>query len=507
MKKAFILIVLLTSLASPVDLLAQRAKPGPRKPVAQTPPPVPVAQPTTTPAPQPPPGKPVPVVVIKDQTISTAEFEPELRREVESVDYQIALARSSLLDLQINTMLLQAEAKKRGIPSHRLYELEVLRKIPVPTPAQIKKVIDDNPTQFGGVDPAVAGPQVAAYMHDEFENKISDDFVKRLRVTNSVQKGVDLNTPNINPDATVATVAGQPLKAAVLNERLKPIIYKIQMSAYELIKQRADQMVDDLLLLEEAGRRNIGPEVIVRTEITEKIKTPSDTEVTRFYNENKERINGDLSVVRNQVVSYLQAEDKLRLEKELSERLRKDANVRWLISEPAQPVQNISVDDDPSRGAPNAPVTVVEFTDFQCPSCGAMHPVLDEVLPSYGAKVRFVVRDFPLAMHPYAQKAAEAANAAKAQGKFFEYIAILFKHQTALDVPSLKKYASELGLDRARFDSELDRGIYEGEIKHDMDDGEIYGIGGTPTIFINGVQLRVLSAEGLRAAIDKALGK
>src|SRR6185369_9058007 len=131
-----------------------------------------------------------------------------------------------------------------------------------------------------------------------------------------------------------------------------------------------------------------------------------------------------------------------------SDKLRKSANIRWLISEPAQPIQNISVDDDPARGAANAPVTIVEFTDFQCPACAAMHPILDEVLKSYGDKVRLVVRDFPLNQHGFARKAAEAANAANAQGKFFEYASLLFKNQKALDVPSLKKYASEVGLDR-----------------------------------------------------------
>ena len=188
----------------------------------------------------------------------------------------------------------------------------------------------------------------------------------------------------------------------------------------------------------------------------------------------------------------------------MSARLRKSADVRWLITEPPAPVQNVSVDDDPTRGDANAAVTIVEFTDFQCPACAAMHPVLEEVLKSYGNKVRFVVRDFPLSQHEYARKAAEAANAANAQGKYFEYIALLFKNQKALDVPSLKKYASELGLNRARFDAALDRGTYAAEVNKDIEDGEIYGVGSTPTIFINGIQLRTLSAEGLREAIDRA---
>jgi len=126
-------------------------------------------------------------------------------------------------------------------------------------------------------------------------------------------------------------------------------------------------------------------------------------------------------------------------------------------------------------------------------------------LKSYGNKVRFVVRDYPLQQHEWAKKAAEAGNAAKAQGKFFEYAALLFQRQKALDVPSLKKYASELGLNRVRFDAELDKGIYASEVKHDLDDGEMYGINSTPSIFINGVLLKVLSPEGLREAIDRAL--
>jgi protein-disulfide isomerase len=109
-------------------------------------------------------------------------------------------------------------------------------------------------------------------------------------------------------------------------------------------------------------------------------------------------------------------------------------------------------------------------------------------------------------MHANAKKAAEAANAANAQGKFFEYTALLFKRQKALDVPSLKKYASELGLDRARFDAALDSGAFATEVRHDVQDGEIYGVESTPTIFINGVKLEVLSPEALRAAIDRALG-
>lgn len=409
-----------------------------------------------------------------------------------------------MLDLQINTTLLQVEAKKRRIDSHRLYETEVSNRVAKPTPAQVQKFIDENRSQFQGMDPATINQQVVAYLHDEAESKLADDLVKRLRQTIPVVMGTDVNSPNLSDDAVLVTIGGQPLKAAMVKERLKPLIFRIRLDAYMRVKQQADQMVDNMLLLDEAKRRQIGPEEIVRSEISDKVRTPTEAEVSKFYTDNKARISGDLNSVRNQVAMYLQEEDKRRLERELSNRLRKNADVRWLITEPLPPVQNISVDDDPARGGATAPVTVVEFTDFQCPACAAMHPVLEEVLKSYGDKVRFVVRDFPLDQHEWARKAAEAANAANEQGKFFEYAALLFQRQKALDVPSLKKYASELGLDRARFDAALDRGTFAAEVKHDIEDGEMYGVGSTPTIFINGVQLRVLSAEGLREAIDRA---
>ena len=505
----FGLVLLLASSSASIAQTTKRRTTTTRKaPTTTRPQPQPAAQPAAQPPATPSPARPATptsIVVINGQTLTTADFDPTLRQEIESVEQKVAEARRSVLDLQINTMLLQVEAKKRRIDTHRLYETEVSNRVPTPTQAQIKKFVDDNRAQFGGMDPAIINQQVTAYLHDEAESKLADDLVRRLRQTNPVIMGVDINSPNLNDDAVVATIGGQPLKAGLIKERLKPIVYRIRFETYLLTRKEADQLVDNLLLLDEAKRRQIGPEEIIRAEVSDKVRTPTEAEVSKFYSDNKARINGDYNSVRNQVALYLQNEDKQRLERELSNRLRKNADIRWLIAEPPQPVQNISVDDDPARGSVNAPVTVVEFTDFQCPACAAMHPVLDDVLKSYGDKVRFVVRDFPLNQHENARKAAEAANAANEQGKFFEYIALLFQRQKALDVPSLKKYAGELGLNRARFDAALDRGVYAAEVKHDIEDGEMYGVSSTPTIFINGVQLRVLSADSLREAIDRAV--
>jgi protein-disulfide isomerase len=122
--------------------------------------------------------------------------------------------------------------------------------------------------------------------------------------------------------------------------------------------------------------------------------------------------------------------------------------------------------------------------------------------------VYFEIRNFPLtSLHANAFIAAEAAAAANAQGKLWPYIDFLFKNQSSLDPDSLKKYATQVGLDRKRFDADFDTGKFDADIRRDIEEGEIYGIEGTPTIFINGVMLTTLSADGFREAIEKALSR
>src|SRR5439155_13003427 len=152
-----------------------------------------------------------------------------------------------------------------------------------------------------------------------------------------------------------------------------------------------DRRVNDILIVAEAERRKIGPEEIVRTEISEKIKPPSEAEIAKFYDENKARINGDLASARTSIATYLEQQQQERLEKALAEKLRAGAKVQMLLKEPEPPVINVSVSNGPSRGDLNAAVTIIEFTDFQCSACGAMYPILEDILKSYGNRIHFVI--------------------------------------------------------------------------------------------------------------------
>ncbi len=151
-----------------------------------------------------------------------------------------------------------------------------------------------------------------------------------------------------------------------------------------------------------------------------------------------------------------------------------------------------SADDDPVLGDKNAPVTIIEFSDYQCPFCERFW---SQTLPLIKAnyidtgKVKLVYRDFPLGFHQYAQKAAEAAECADDQGKYWEMHDKLFQNQAALTINDLKRYASELGLDTSTFNQCLDSGKYTKEVQKDLADGSASGVSGTPSFFVNGVQI------------------
>jgi protein-disulfide isomerase len=150
-------------------------------------------------------------------------------------------------------------------------------------------------------------------------------------------------------------------------------------------------------------------------------------------------------------------------------------------------------------------VTIIEFTDYQCSSCAKFQPVMDRLLSEYSGKVRLVARDFPLQKHPYAFKAAEAAEAAREQDKYWEYTSILFQNQGALGPDQLKEYARQLRLDVEKFDSALTSGKFAKKVQRDFQDGMRIGVQATPTVFINGRRISDNTYESIKAAIEGAL--
>lgn len=174
----------------------------------------------------------------------------------------------------------------------------------------------------------------------------------------------------------------------------------------------------------------------------------------------------------------------------------------------APAIVKVSSAGRPARGPADAKVTLVAFLDYECPFCGRdfrdTYPLIEQ---HYGSKIRYVVRNFPLTtIHPYAEKAAQAAECARAQGQFWPYHDWLFRHQGALQVAELKDYARRLGLDGLAFDRCLDSGREAGEIRRDIAAGTAAGVTGTPTFFVNG--RRIVGAvpyATMATTIDAAL--
>jgi len=518
--------VLVLALVFAATAVAQKAKPKPvaRKPTAARPSiqttPAKTNEAAAAPAPTPSANSDSPAIaIVNDTALTAADIEPTVT-ELISNDPDLYLrdfyqdrakaireARQRAVDARVSSMLIASEAARRKMTTDTLLDAEINSKIANPTDAEVRAVFDQNRGQIGD-DFDAARPTIINYLRNERAEKGRGELVNRLKMTNTVQKGADVNAPNLAPGTVLASVNGEPLRIETINERMKAYVYKMDRRIYDTQMQVLDRRINDALIIAEAKRKNIGAEVIMRTEITDKLKQPTDAEVTKFYEENKSRINGDLASTRNAIADYLQQQQQQKLEADLATRLRTGAKVQILLHEPAAPLFNVPVGKGYGRGDINSAVKIVEFTDFQCSACGAMYPVIEEVLKSYGARVYFEIRNFPLtSLHANALIAAEAAAAANAQEKVWPYIDFLFKNQSSLDPDSLKKYATQVGLDRKRFDLDFESGKFDADIRRDIEEGETYGIEGTPSIYINGVMLTTLSADALREAIEKAFAR
>ena len=296
MKPLTLFLLALLLILPPVTTTAQRRRPGTRPTTAAPP-----AQPAPTPAPPVAasrPQAPVPVAIVNGQTLTTADLDPRVRQEVEGLEQKIAETRREILDVQINTILLELEARKRRLTTPQLYTVEVSKRIPEPSAADVTRFIEQNRDEIGAGDEATIRKQVSELMRSSYGARLQEEFVRRLRKIIPVTMGVDINTPNLTPSAVIATIAGQPLPAGPLLERLKPTIYKLRLDTYELERASVEGLINDMLVVAEANRRNIGPEVLVRTEVSEKAHRPDDAEVAKFYAENRKDIRGELNVVQ-----------------------------------------------------------------------------------------------------------------------------------------------------------------------------------------------------------------
>jgi protein-disulfide isomerase len=447
--------------------------------------------------------------VVNGVRITKQEVDSRIEPQIAELRKTVVEARARELDLQINSKLLDAEAKKRGKTTSKLLEEEIVSKVSEPTAAEAQKFYDENKARIGNDFSAVKA-DIISYLRDQKQRGMAKQLADRLRAASGVKVNVPVATPPANAAERArvfAVVNGEQLTSAHIEDALRPLIFSVQERIYQLRKTEVDLRINDALLEHEAQKRKVTTKALLDSEVEARAKPVTDAEAQTFYDQNKQRINGEFAQIKPQIIQYLQDTQKRDLQAAFAEQLRKSATLEVNLRAPESPVLEIATDDQPVKGNPAAPVTIVEFTDFQCPSCAAAQSTLERLVAEYGDRVRLVVRDFPLDQHEFAAKAAEAAEAARAQGKYWEYATLLFTNQKALSVDKLKEYATQVGLDRQKFDAALDSGQMAEKVQRDLIDGVRLGVGSTPSFFVNGRIANNRSYEGLKAAIDKALAE
>jgi len=253
---------------------------------------------------------------------------------------------------------------------------------------------------------------------------------------------------------------------------------------FEIRKRALEQMAAEQALDTAAAKAGMDREALLREEI-EKRSAVTDEEVKAFYEQHKERYaDRDFAQLEPSIRRQLQQQKQQKAMEEYLGELRASSGFESVLEPPRFEI----VGEGPTRGPADAPITLVEFSDYQCPYCKSAEGVVAQVLERYPTQVRLVFRHFPLDnIHPQARPAAEAAACAAEQGKFWEYHKVLFHESPKLGEAELGQYANQIGLDRAAFDACIAEKRHAAAIQADVAAGEKIGVAGTPAFYVNGL--------------------
>lgn len=256
---------------------------------------------------------------------------------------------------------------------------------------------------------------------------------------------------------------------------------------YDGRKQALDAIIAEMLIAEAAAEQDIEADAFTGAEIARRTAPVADGQVLAFFQANQAEMQGrGMDVMGPLIRQYLEEQARNSAYDMLVAELRAEGPpFRLVLDAPRQQIELAA--DDPIQGNASAMVTLVEYSDFQCPFCAQVMPTLKRVQQTYGDRVRIVWKNFPLtAIHPQAFGAAQAGRCAQEQGKFWELHDRLFANQQALQPESLKAHAVAVGLDAAAFDTCLDSGKHADAVQAEMDVATALGVVSTPTVFING---------------------
>jgi len=285
-----------------------------------------------------------------------------------------------------------------------------------------------------------------------------------------------------NDGKVLAEIGEQKITLDDVREKEPARLMSGEYQLYLALSDSLQQVIDEQLLEDEAHKQKITVEQLYDREVKSKVKTPTEAELKLYF----DTMGGNqpYESVRQKLFDRIVKGQEHKLLLDYLAALRAKQHVKVLLKPPRE---QVAVGKAPVTGNPDAPVTIVEFADFECPYCRQTEPDLQKLKQNFPGKVRIAYKNFPLPAHPHAQKAAEAAFCAGEQGQFWPYHDRLYiQDPNQLEVPQLKEIAASLKLDTARFNKCLDSGQAAAAVNADAQEGKQLGVNGTPTFFING---------------------
>ncbi len=314
-------------------------------------------------------------------------------------------------------------------------------------------------------------------------------------------------------DRVVASWTGGTLTFGALEEKTKDQMRQKEteflLEQYEMQSQALDGIVTEALLNAEAqkqGKADI--ETLLRGEIEGKVLPPTDQEITDFYPTVARQLGGaTLEEAKPMLAQELMRRKQQEAYGVYIEALKSQVGLVTDLPYPDLPRVDVPVAaDDPFLGNANAPVTIVQFAEYQCYYCQKVTPTLDRVLKDYDGKVRLVFKDYPLPMHSRAMPASVATHCVGDQGKYWEMNRLVFENQQAIEDADLRTYAQKVGVDVVKYDACLTSGKFDAKIQANIADAQKAGVSATPTFFVNGTLLSgAQSYDRFKALIDREL--
>jgi len=313
-------------------------------------------------------------------------------------------------------------------------------------------------------------------------------------------------TGSSGENPVVAEYNGKSVRASEVFNQVKTRLFDLEEEVYRTKEQAIREFVEQRLLDDEAKKSNLPIEQLLDQKAGGAVAEVTDKDVEAFL-ASKNLSLKDPRIKKDDVKEYLKYRQKFEKRQAYVEKLREGAKVKILVKEPESPKLAVSTEGYPSWGDAKAPVTIVEFSDFQCPFCSRAVPTIDRIKKEYGEnKVRIVFRDMPLPNHNRALPASLAARCANEQGKFWQMHNTLFENQQKLEDKDLKEYAKTVGLDVSKFTECYDSKKYMADLEKSRSEAEKVGIAATPSFLINGVLLQGAQPfEKFKEKIDRAV--